>query len=171
MSENHLKSVDMEKDPISVPEDHLDLEVTAAPPFELPIAQGGVFNLSSVLQRGPVILNFIRGTWCPYCQVHMGNLRKWQKSISLKSSHAVTIVVISNETTKTIREWLKHNNVTFLFLSDAEGTVTKNYGVFDDEKISVRPATFLIESDGRIKIAHQGKRNDSLEGKIVEQLR
>jgi peroxiredoxin len=35
-----------------------------APEFALPAAnKGGTFSLSEWLQRGPVILEFLRGTW------------------------------------------------------------------------------------------------------------
>jgi hypothetical protein len=38
-----------------------------APGFSLPDARGGSFALSDALSRGPVVLVFYRGGWCPYC--------------------------------------------------------------------------------------------------------
>lgn len=37
------------------------------PDFSLPTAQGGYRRLGDLLEAGPVIVNFSRGRWCPYC--------------------------------------------------------------------------------------------------------
>src|SRR5579883_2130485 len=38
-----------------------------APDFTLPDAFGHSVTLSEFLKRGPVVLTFYRGEWCPYC--------------------------------------------------------------------------------------------------------
>ena len=35
----------------------------AAPPFELPTQKGEMRSLAALLQKGPVLLAFHRGTW------------------------------------------------------------------------------------------------------------
>jgi peroxiredoxin len=35
------------------------------------LVDGRKVELSQLLQRGPVILNFIMGTWCPFCDNHL----------------------------------------------------------------------------------------------------
>ena len=37
--------------------------LTTAPEFELPTQKGDAVSLSSLLERGPVLLAFHRGTW------------------------------------------------------------------------------------------------------------
>ena len=37
--------------------------LTTAPPFELPTQKGDRRTLAEILQRGPVLLAFHRGTW------------------------------------------------------------------------------------------------------------
>ena len=39
-------------------------EGAQAPQLSLPMSNGSEFNLNSVLENGPVLLNFIKGTWC-----------------------------------------------------------------------------------------------------------
>src|ERR1700680_546199 len=39
-----------------------------APDFTLPNATGGEVSLSSLLKKGPVVLSFYRGEWCPFCK-------------------------------------------------------------------------------------------------------
>src|SRR5262249_12676895 len=49
-----------------------------APEFALPDATGKVVKLSELLARGPVVVTWYRGAWCPYCNVA---LRGFQKSL------------------------------------------------------------------------------------------
>jgi peroxiredoxin len=37
------------------------------PEFALPDASGGFALSSELLRRGPLVVNFYRGRWCPYC--------------------------------------------------------------------------------------------------------
>jgi peroxiredoxin len=37
------------------------------PEFALPDGSGGFALSSDLLQRGPLVVNFYRGSWCPYC--------------------------------------------------------------------------------------------------------
>jgi peroxiredoxin len=37
--------------------------LTVAPPFELPTQKGALRSLAQLLERGPVLLAFHRGTW------------------------------------------------------------------------------------------------------------
>ena len=38
-----------------------------APDFSLPNVHGELVTLAEMLAHGPVVLNFYRGGWCPYC--------------------------------------------------------------------------------------------------------
>ena len=42
-----------------------------APDFSYSDADGGRHRCYEALQRGPVVLNFFRGFWCPYCQTEL----------------------------------------------------------------------------------------------------
>src|SRR5580704_12083807 len=42
-----------------------------APPFTLPNASGKPVSLRDYLRRGPVIITFYRGVWCPYCNLEL----------------------------------------------------------------------------------------------------
>ena len=46
-----------------------------APDFELPNADGRRIRLSDQLERGPVVLTFYRGTWCPFCNLQLRGLQ------------------------------------------------------------------------------------------------
>ena len=44
---------------------------TKAPDFTLTNAFGKAITLSNELNKGPVILVFYRGAWCPFCNMHL----------------------------------------------------------------------------------------------------
>lgn len=39
------------------------------PDFVLPSVEGRLVSLGSLLVRGPVVVSFFRGEWCPFCQL------------------------------------------------------------------------------------------------------
>jgi peroxiredoxin len=41
----------------------------AFPDFMLPTAEGRLVSLGEFLARGPVVLSFFRGHWCPFCRL------------------------------------------------------------------------------------------------------
>jgi hypothetical protein len=43
--------------------------------FELPNAQGHPVHLADQLDRGPVVLTFYRGAWCPFCNLQLRSLQ------------------------------------------------------------------------------------------------
>src|SRR5437762_9566679 len=43
----------------------------AMPPFILPDESGGLVSLDSLISRGPAIVMFYRGHWCPYCRLNV----------------------------------------------------------------------------------------------------
>ena len=42
-----------------------------APNFTLTESKGGTLTLSEELKKGPVVLTWYRGGWCPYCNIQL----------------------------------------------------------------------------------------------------
>ncbi len=135
--------------------------------FEILLSSKRSVSLSSMLQHGPVILVFIRGTWCPFCRMHMNKLYKWIKTQSKKS----TLIVVSSESADVINEWLKENHISNLFASDPKLELAQYFGTHISSKNYSQAATFLIDQDQTIKLAYRGKRNqkhyDALDSKLT----
>ena len=47
-----------------------------APDFTLPNANGKPVSLDEALARGPVVVVFYRGTWCPFCNTQLRALQQ-----------------------------------------------------------------------------------------------
>ncbi|MBX9884860.1 MAG: AhpC/TSA family protein [Novosphingobium sp.] len=65
------------------------------PDFSLPTVQGSYRRLGDLLDGGPVIVNFSRGRWCPYC-VH--EVSAWAEMLPELAKEGVRFVEITGET-------------------------------------------------------------------------
>ena len=52
------------------------------PPFLLPDETGRLVSLPSLLEKGPVVVSFNRGHWCPYCRLNMDALARAETEIA-----------------------------------------------------------------------------------------
>ena len=52
-----------------------------APDFTLPNATGVDVSLSASLARGPAVVTFYRGGWCPYCNLQLAAFQQIQPEI------------------------------------------------------------------------------------------
>ncbi len=90
----------------------------AMPPFLLPDETGRLMSLSGLLERGPVVVSFNRGHWCPYCRLHVDALARAEPEIA---SLGVQIVAISPETSAWAAELKAYAKAPFHILSDLDG--------------------------------------------------
>ena len=63
--------------------------------FELPDATGAMVKSLELRTRGPLLIVFYRGAWCPFCNL---TLRAFQERHSEIASRGVTLVAISPQT-------------------------------------------------------------------------
>jgi peroxiredoxin len=125
------------------------------PDFTLGLVGGIKTSLSSLAKDSPVLLNFIKGTWCPFCQAHMRNLQKWRQSV--KHSH-VNVIVVTNETEQKVKAWLKENHSDIAFATVSDPKTFEKWGVDLAEHEFPRPATFLVSAGLKLEFAHYGNR-------------
>ncbi|MBC5838814.1 peroxiredoxin-like family protein [Flavobacterium muglaense] len=142
-----------------------------APQFELPNAQGKLISLESLLDKGPLVVTFYRGDWCPYCNLQ---LRALQARLSEIHALGATLVAISPQVPDGSLTKNEINEMDFIVLSDQDAKVASQYGVawevpeflvahmrvdrnLDLDKINNGngsilpiPATFIIGSDGQV---------------------
>ncbi|EDM45108.1 Redoxin [unidentified eubacterium SCB49] len=143
-----------------------------APHFELPNPKGKLISLPSLLDKGPVVITFYRGSWCPYCNLQ---LRALQDKLNEIHALGATLVAISPEVPDGSMTENEMSTMEFTVLSDQDAKVASQYGVswevpeflmdhmrvdrnLDLKKINNGnatilpiPATFILDNDGLIK--------------------
>lgn len=95
-----------------------------APMFQLPDAFGSEVRLADVLAKGPAVVSFYRGNWCPFCNLE---LRALQRELEAAQTSGVTLVAISPNTPDVSRDLVDEAHLTFPVLSDHDNLVAKQF--------------------------------------------
>lgn len=143
------------------------------PAMTLPRGDGETIDLASIMARGPAVITFYRGGWCPYCNLE---LRAFQKLLPEIQALGATLIAVSPETPDHTVETAEKNGVAFTVLSDAKGELAKALGIQfelapaikalyqkfghdlaarnDDPRWALpMPATYVVGQGGRIAAA------------------
>jgi peroxiredoxin len=112
-----------------------------APDFLLPDARGGHIRLRSLLAKGPVVVSFYRGGWCPYCNLE---LRALQGALPEMKLLGAELVAISPETPDGTLSTAEKNELTFPVLSDVGSATAKAFGIVFDLAEELRPIYTLF---------------------------
>src|SRR5258708_2869825 len=97
-----------------------------APDFALPNVTGEMVQLSQLLVKGPVVLIFYRGGWCPYCNLA---LRSYQAILPEIERAGATLVAVSPQTPDNSLSAREKMELSFPVLSDHGNTVARAYGL------------------------------------------
>jgi len=109
-----------------------------APEFELIDASGSAVKLSTLLARGPVVLTWHRGVWCPFCNMQ---LKAMQARLSEFEAAGATVVAISPQMPDSSAAMVKKNGLTLVVLSDISNRPAEAYGVGFVMPESIAPKT------------------------------
>lgn len=97
-----------------------------APFFTLVDPDNNPVLLKDMLAKGPLIVTFYRGVWCPYCNMELQALQEALPEIQKRGAN---IVAISPQTSANSRKSVKQNKLDFLILSDQDGKVAEAFGL------------------------------------------
>lgn len=145
----------------------------AMPDFELPNARGETIRSADLRSRGPLIVSFYRGGWCPYCNLE---LRAYQAAIDRVRSLGAEVVAISPELPDHTLDTQAKNGIGFEVLSDLGNAVARRFGLvfrLSDELIEIYrrngndlerrngdgawelpvPGSFVVDRSGTIVLA------------------
>ena len=146
-----------------------------APAILLENAKGATIDVGTLLKKGPVIVTFYRGGWCPYCNLE---LKAYQEILPEIVAAGASLVAISPEKPDDTVSTAEKNALTFEVLSDVGQKVGRAFGLvyeFTEElkhayhgfnlDIPARndtpnewalpvSATYVIDSDGSIVYAY-----------------
>lgn len=97
-----------------------------APHFELPDQEGKQILLDDLLAKGPVVITFYRGDWCPYCNLQ---LRALQARLNDIHQLGATLVAISPQVPDGSLTESEIAKMEFMVLSDQDAKIASEYGV------------------------------------------
>jgi peroxiredoxin len=144
-----------------------------APDLTLPDQHDRPLRLSEQLGYGPVILLFVRGSWCPFSALA---LRSYQEALAAIHDAGGNILAITPEPPIRCSSMAERDLLAFPMLSDSLCAVARAYGVTYDVPPNLRPlylkwgqdlprlaqsgtwriplpATFVVGRDGLIALA------------------
>jgi len=142
------------------------------PDFLLPDHEGQLVSLADILARGPAVVAFHRGHWCPFCRLSMTSLAEIEQRVK-----PAQIVAISTETQRYTRMLREQTGAMFPVLTDMDAayTMSLNLAVWVDTKLAGMiseagwdvplyqggtdwvlpiPAVFVVRQDGTIAARH-----------------
>lgn len=145
-----------------------------APEAVLTNAQGKEVRLADALAKGPAIVVFYRGGWCPYCNL---TLRAYQKLLPQIRALGASMIAITPETPDRSLSTSEKNALEYQVLSDPELRAAAAFGLAfnlppDLQALYLKngndlrlvngsghwslpvPATYAIGADGVVLYAH-----------------
>jgi len=145
-----------------------------APEFTVRDVRNQTFQYKPDAQTKPVVLTFFRGGWCPYCNLHLSEMRLVEEQLK---EMGFDIWFISIDKPELLFESLDDPGIGFTIYSDSSLDATRAFGLafrVDDElnerylgygidlerasgethHVLPAPATYIIGSDGIINFAY-----------------
>ena len=98
----------------------------SAPLFALPGPDGKDVSSGEFLARGPLVITFYRGVWCPYCNAELQALQEALPSIQ---ELGASLVAISPESAANSRKSIRQNELSFPILTDKGNGTAALFGL------------------------------------------
>ena len=96
------------------------------PEFTLLDPDGKPVSSRELLARGPLVISFYRGVWCPYCNLE---LKALQEALPEIAARGASLVAISPQTAANSRKSQRDNKLEFPILSDVKSEVANAFGI------------------------------------------
>jgi peroxiredoxin len=97
-----------------------------APHFSLKDEDGNDVSSAALLVKGPLVVTFYRGVWCPYCNIELQAINEVLPQIQ---AYGANVVAISPQTAVNSRKSVRANELGFPVLSDVNGQTGADFGL------------------------------------------
>lgn len=97
-----------------------------APEFELPDQNGKLVRSAQLVARGPLVVCFIRGRWCPFC---VGQMEAMNAIVPEFEKLGASLLAISPQTVHQSFLMADQHKLQFPLLSDCGNQVTRKFGL------------------------------------------
>jgi peroxiredoxin len=145
-----------------------------APAFTLPDQLGREISSAELYAKGPLVISFYRGSWCPYCSLELHALQRYLPKIEALGASLVAISPqLPDESMSTAEKY----ELSFTVLSDVGNVIARKYGLVFTLSETIRPVyskfgidlpkfngtdsfelpvpgTFIVDQHGRICAEH-----------------
>lgn len=167
---------------------------TKAPMFKAIDADSNQFVLGEEIKKGPVVIIFYRGFWCPVCNKHLASM---QDSLKLIEASGARVIAVSPEKPEYLDKMAEKTKAEFTLLYDEDYKIADAYDVTfapsgmqiftynmalgaklkkthsDDSQRLPIPATYIVDEEGIIiwrQFDHDYKKRSSVK-EIIEALK
>jgi peroxiredoxin len=151
---------------------------TQVPTFTVRRTDGTAYVFEASKRKVPAVVLFYRGGWCPFCNVHLGQLKAAEATLRKRGYE---IMFLSSDRADILRTSLKDDiekeTAHYTLLSDADASAARAFGVafrLDDktyeqyksfgidleqtagnkQHILPVPAVFVVDKRGTVRFAH-----------------
>jgi len=97
-----------------------------APVFTLIDHEGNEVSSTVLLSKGPLVVSFYRGVWCPYCNMELEAL---EAALPAFIAEGAKLVAISPQNAVNSRRSVAKNGLNFPILSDTHNDVAQAFGL------------------------------------------
>jgi peroxiredoxin len=97
-----------------------------APHFLLSDQDGNSVSSHDLLDKGPLVVSFYRGVWCPYCNLELQALNE---VLSKLQAYGTNVVAISPQVQVNSRKSVRVNNLGFPVLNDKGNETAAAFGL------------------------------------------
>jgi len=125
-----------------------------APEFTLPDQDDRTVSLSTMLNRGPLILYYFPADFTPGCTREACMLRDMHTEIL---GVGLAVAGVSPQSPERHTEFREKYKLPFTLLADTDHSIADAYGVYGEKKfmgrtyMGIHRTTFLIDEKGKIK--------------------
>jgi peroxiredoxin len=99
---------------------------TVMPEFELPSVEGRFVSSAELVARGPLVVSFFRGGWCPYCTLELQAL---QQALPEIEAHGASLIAVTPDTGAALAAAKRANGLDYQVLSDLDNGVGLAFGI------------------------------------------
>ena len=129
-----------------------------APELVLSTAHDVEVSLTESVLRGPVLVEFVRGTWDPNARERIALLNAAKKELDERSAR---VLFVTCERVDTVTSYLETHNGPWSFLVDRTRKTTRSWGVFQRFSFGAfnvaKASSFLIDRCGFVRFVHVGR--------------
>jgi peroxiredoxin len=87
---------------------------------------GNEVSSADLLAKGPLIISFYRGVWCPYCNIELRALNEVLPEIQALGA---SVVAISPQIASNSRKSVRDNHLNFPVLNDSKNETAAAFGL------------------------------------------